>query len=195
MKVPPAINQFTRTLDKNQAAELFKLLVKIQPETKAAKTQRLEAAALAASGSEAAPAGTPPPPTLKYGLKHVTTLVEQKKARMVVIAHDVDPIELVLWLPALCRKMDVPFCIVKGKARLGTLTHKKTAAVLAVTSVPKESEASFKSLQDAFRAQFNETVERRWGGGEMGRKTKAKLLKRQQQIEAELAKKRDAAAR
>ena len=49
----------------------------------------------------------------QYGLKHVTTLVEQKKARMVVIAHDVDPIELVLWLPALCRKMDVPFCIVK----------------------------------------------------------------------------------
>ena len=67
--------------------------------------------------------------------------------------------------------------------------------MLAVTSVPKESEASFKSLQEAFRAQFNETVERRWGGGEMGRKTKAKLLKRQQQIEAELAKKRDAAAR
>ena len=137
MKIPPAINQFTHTLDKNQAAELFKLLVKIQPETKAAKTQRLEAAALAAAGSEAAPAGTPPPPTLKatthpptsllshsvvnflsclflqYGLKHVTTLVEQKKARLVVIAHDVDPIELVLWLPALCRKMDVPFCIVK----------------------------------------------------------------------------------
>lgn len=65
LKIPPAINQFTRTLDKNQAAELFKLLVKIQPETKAAKTQRLEAAALAAAGSEAAPAGTPPPPTLK----------------------------------------------------------------------------------------------------------------------------------
>jgi len=29
----------------------------------------------------------------------VTTLVENKKAKMVVIACDVDPIELVLWLP------------------------------------------------------------------------------------------------
>jgi len=37
----------------------------------------------------------------------------------VLIAHDVDPIELVVWLPALCRKMNVPYCIVKGKARLG----------------------------------------------------------------------------
>lgn len=36
-----------------------------------------------------------------------------------MIAHDVDPIELVVWLPALCRKMGVPYAIVKGKSRLG----------------------------------------------------------------------------
>jgi ribosomal protein L7Ae-like RNA K-turn-binding protein len=45
----------------------------------------------------------------------------QSKAQLVVIAHDVDPIELVVWLPALCRKMEVPYCIVKGKARLGSV--------------------------------------------------------------------------
>lgn len=39
-----------------------------------------------------------------------------------MIAHDVDPIELVVWLPALCRKMEIPYCIVKGKARLGTVS-------------------------------------------------------------------------
>ena len=38
-----------------------------------------------------------------------------------VIAHDVDPIELVVWLPALCRKMEVPYAIVKGKSRLGAV--------------------------------------------------------------------------
>lgn len=38
-----------------------------------------------------------------------------------VIAHDVDPIELVVWLPALCRKMEVPYCIIKGKSRLGAV--------------------------------------------------------------------------
>ena len=27
----------------------------------------------------------------------------------------------VIWLPALCRKKDVPYCIIKGKARLGEL--------------------------------------------------------------------------
>jgi large subunit ribosomal protein L7Ae len=50
---------------------------------------------------------------VKYGLNHITQLVESRKASLVVIAHDVDPIELVVWLPALCTKMGVPYCIVK----------------------------------------------------------------------------------
>jgi large subunit ribosomal protein L7Ae len=46
----------------------------------------------------------------------VTTLVENKLAKLVIIAHDVDPIELVVWLPQLCRKQKVAYCIVKDKA-------------------------------------------------------------------------------
>jgi len=188
LKVPPAINQFTKTLDKNEASELFKLLVKYQPETKAAKTARLETLAKSKVAGETVAPG-PRPIALKYGLKHVTTLIEQKKAKMVVIAHDVDPIELVIWLPALCRKMGIPFCIVKGKSRLGTLTHKKNCAVIALTKVNKDDDGKLKTLGDNFRAQFNDTVERKWGGGVMGLKTEAKLEKRRQAVEKELAKK------
>jgi large subunit ribosomal protein L7Ae len=54
-----------------------------------------------------------------------------------VIASNVDPIELVVWLPTLCRKMDIPYCFVKGKARLGQLVHQKNAAVVALTEVRK----------------------------------------------------------
>jgi large subunit ribosomal protein L7Ae len=187
LKVPPAIQQFSTTLDKNQAAELFKLLVKYQPETKEAKAERLEATANAAAKGENATSG-PPPNVLKYGLKHVTTLIEQKKATMVVIAHDVDPIELVVWLPALCRKMDVPFCIVKGKARLGTLVHKKNCAVVALTANNSEDNIKCAQLKTNFTEQFNNNVVRRWGGGNMGLKTVAKLEKRRKAIEAEAAK-------
>lgn len=186
LKVPPAIQQFSTTLDKNQAAELFKLLVKYQPETKEAKTERLEATAAAAAKGENATSA--PPAVLKYGLKHVTTLIEQKKATMVVIAHDVDPVELVVWLPALCRKMDVPFCIVKGKARLGTLVHKKNCAVVALTAVNSEDNIKCAQLKTNFNEQFNNNVVRRWGGGNMGLKTVAKLEKRRKAIEAEAAK-------
>merc|ERR1711997_1139727 len=58
---------------------------------------------------------------LASGINKVVNLVERKQAQLVLIAHDVDPIEIVVFLPALCRKMDVPYCIVKGKARLGQL--------------------------------------------------------------------------
>jgi large subunit ribosomal protein L7Ae len=188
LKVPPSINQFTRTLDKNQASELFKMLVKYQPETKAAKTGRLETLAAAAAAGENA-ASSAPPATLKYGLKHVTTLVEQKKAKLVVIPHDVDPIELVLWMPALCRKMGVPFAIVKGKSRLGTLTHKKTCSVVCLTGVNAEDTAAFNTLTANCKAQFNDNVERKWGGGLMGLKTQAKLDKRAKMLDIENAKK------
>ena len=55
-----------------------------------------------------------------------------------MIANDVDPIELVVWLPALCRKMDIPYCFVKGKANLGKLVHQKNASAVALTEVRKE---------------------------------------------------------
>ncbi|CAM9909005.1 unnamed protein product, partial [Heterosigma akashiwo] len=184
---PPAIQQFSQPLEKNQATELFKLLVKYQPETKKAKQQRLKE--MAAAG---ATKGEKPGPTLKYGLKHVTTLIEQKEAKLVCIAHDVNPLELVVWLPALCRKMGVPFCVVKDKARLGTLCHKKNAAVVALTEVNKEDKAKLDTLGANFTAQFNDTPVRKWGGGIMGLKTQRKLEKRQKALEAELAKKTSA---
>jgi len=190
LKVPPALNQFSSTLDKNQSAELFKLLMKYQPEDSAAKADRLKGAAEAAASGSAAEASKAPT-VVKFGLKHVTYLIESKKAKLVCIASDVDPVELVVWLPALCKKMDVPYCIVKNKARLGWVAHQKTAAVCCLTAVKKEDQHSLDSLRSNFKAQFNDNVAitRKWGGGIMGLKTQAKLAKREKQIQAELAKK------
>lgn len=41
IKVPPAINQFRTTLEKNHSSELFRLLGKYKPESKQAKKARL----------------------------------------------------------------------------------------------------------------------------------------------------------
>merc|ERR1711900_30969 len=78
------------------------------------------------------------PVFVKYGLQNVTALVEQNEAKLVVIAHDVDPIELVVWLPTLCQKKKIPYVIVKGKARLGQIVGLKNATCLAITDVRAE---------------------------------------------------------
>ncbi len=191
LKVPPAINQFTKTIGKNEAMTVFTLLNKYRPETPAAKKQRIkEAAAAEATGSKPDVAAKVPH-QIKFGLKHVTTLIEEKKADLVLIANDVDPIELVLWMPALCRKMGVPFMIVKDKARLGALVHQKTASCLCLVGVNKEDKQTLTMLQTAAKEKFNNNAEltRKWGGGLMGLKTKAKLEKRAKAVAAEEAKK------
>merc|ERR1712072_773292 len=162
LKVPPAINQFTQTLDKSTAVSLFKLLSKYKPESKEAKKQRLTDVATAKEKGEKASAGKKPT-VVKYGINHITTLVEQKKASLVVIAHDVDPIEIVVWLPALCQKMEIPYCIVKGKARLGQIVN------------------------TSFASRTRE-ISRKWGGNTMGLKSNDKSEKKRKAIAKEAAK-------
>lgn len=138
---------------------------------------------------------------MKYGLNHIVALIEAKKASLVVIAHDVDPIELVVFLPALCRKMGVPYVIVKGKARLGTIVHKKTAAVVALQDVKSEDQRELATLVSAAKANLYvvlffyfpffslkyldyhssdkyEDQRRQWGGGVRGNKSTQMLRKR-----------------
>ncbi|KAJ7503119.1 L30e-like protein [Mycena galericulata] len=182
LKVPPAIAQFSHTLDKNTATQLFKLLNKYRPETTSEKKARIQAtAAAAAENKDASTKDTKKPLFVKFGLNHTVALIEAKKASLVVIAHDVDPIELVVFLPALCRKMGVPYVIVKGKARLGTVVHKKTAAVLALQDVKSEDQRELATLVSAAKANFTDKYEeqrRQWGGGLRGNKSSQMLRKR-----------------
>merc|ERR1712196_740229 len=101
LRVPPSINQFTKTVSANSTKNLWRLLDKYKPESKKEKVVRLKAAAeKKVAGQEV---GTKKPKYLKFGLNHVTSLIENGQAKLVVIAHDVDPIELVVWMPQLCR--------------------------------------------------------------------------------------------
>jgi len=179
LKVPPAIHHLTKTLEKSQASTLFKLLAHYRPESVEQKKARLAQQAQADVKNQAAD-DSKKPRVLKYGINHITTLVENRKAKLVIIAHDVDPIELVLWLPALCRKMDVPYVIVKGKARLGYLVHKKTATAVVVTEVRREHQAQLDQQIEVARTMYSDAAEarRKWGGGVLGIKAQAVVNKR-----------------
>merc|ERR1712127_397340 len=171
IKIPPAINQFKQTFDKRQAGQLFRLLNQLKPESKAAKAERLgDAAAAKADGKSAA---SKKPVCVKMGINHVTKLV--------VIAHDVDPIEIVMWLPSLCKARGIPYCIVKSKARLGALVGKKTATCLAITEVKSEHKADLDSLKQLCEAHFNSVYDQTmkvWGDAVSSDRQAAKVAKR-----------------
>ncbi|KVI02601.1 Ribosomal protein L7Ae/L30e/S12e/Gadd45 [Cynara cardunculus var. scolymus] len=115
LKVPPALNQFTKTLDKNLATTLFKMLLK---------------------------------------------------------------------------KMEIPYCIVKGKSRLGTIVHQKTAAALCLTTVKNEDKMEFSRILEAIKANFNDKYEeyrKKWGGGIMGSKSQAKTKAKERVLAKEAA--------
>ena len=74
LKVPPPINQFTQTLDKQTASQLFKILEKYRPESVLAKKLRLKARAEEkVAKKEDTP--TKRPNMLRSGSNAVTTLV------------------------------------------------------------------------------------------------------------------------
>lgn len=67
--------------------------------------------------------------------------------------------------------MGVPYVIVKNKARLGTVVHKKKAAILTLQDVRSEDSSELAKLVSAAKANFTEKFDqhrREWGGGKRG---------------------------
>ncbi|KAI8840362.1 hypothetical protein BJ741DRAFT_676479 [Chytriomyces cf. hyalinus JEL632] len=137
--------KFSKTLDKK--TDFFPpRRSKYRPKKKVEKKARLTVAAEAkASGAKI---DARKKPVVKYGINHITALIEAKRAQLVLIALDVGPIELVVWLP-------VP---VKGKSRLGVVVHKKTAAALAITDVGAANKYELAALISAVKTNLSEKV-------------------------------------
>merc|ERR1712032_58908 len=156
LKVPPLLNQFTHTADANQTKNLYRLLEHYPVEKKAEKKARLTQAAQDKIDGKNNKGKKPN--MLKFGLNQVTSLVENNQAKLVVIAANVDPVELVCWLPALCRAKNVPFCIVKSQSVLGKFVGLKKTTCIAITDVDNSDSHNLETLTNNFMAQFNNNV-------------------------------------
>lgn len=75
----------------------------------------------------------------------------------------------------------------QGKARLGTVVHKKTATALALTGVKGEDNREFAKLVESAKSSFNDGPRMNWSGGIMGPKSQAKAKKREKERNRELA--------
>ncbi len=57
---------------------------------------------------------------VRRGTNETTKAVERGQAKLVVIAEDVDPPEVVAHLPILCEERKIPYVFVPSKAKLGS---------------------------------------------------------------------------
>ncbi len=80
---------------------------------------------------------------LRKGTNEATKAIERGEAKLVVIAEDVDPEEIVMHLPMLCTEKRIPFVYVKDKKSLGTAAglHVGTAAIAITKGAENEVKA------------------------------------------------------
>uniref|UniRef100_A0A2K5S197 60S ribosomal protein L7a n=1 Tax=Cebus imitator TaxID=2715852 RepID=A0A2K5S197_CEBIM len=116
----------------------------------------------------------------------VTALVENKKAQLVVIANAF--FQLVVFLPALCQKMGVPYCTIKAKARLGRLIHRKTCTTVAFTQVNEEDKGALAELvgADEVRAASHKILSCNVLGPKSGSHRQAWKKERPKELESDL---------
>lgn len=71
---------------------------------------------------------------LKKGINETTKSIERGIARLVVIAEDVEPPEIIMYLPGLCDDKKAPYIFVNSKTNLGHAVgiERPTAAVAIV---------------------------------------------------------------
>lgn len=191
LKVPPVVNQFKHVLPADQKKDLIAFLKAYRPESAAEKKERLQKQAEDALNKKGILEKKPL--CLKQGINQVTNLIEKNRAKLVVIANDVHPLELVLFLPTLCRLKNVPYCIVSSKASLGSLVHMKKANVLCIDAVSKGDMDKLEYFSTLCREQYNDNVEirKKWGGLMLSGKSMQLVKLREKAQKLEEAKKKE----
>ena len=87
---------------------------------------------------------------VKVGVNEVTKAVEREVAKLVLIAKDVDPKEIVMHIPIICKEKNIVFSFVDSKAELGKATGisvgTSVAAVVDDGGMKKELEELTKKI-------------------------------------------------
>ncbi len=83
---------------------------------------------------------------IKKGTNETTKACERGIAKLVIIAEDVDPPEIVAHLPVLCDEKKIPYVYVPSKKRLGEAAGIEVQAASAAIIDPGEAEGLVKEI-------------------------------------------------
>jgi len=82
---------------------------------------------------------------VRVGVNEVTKNVERGRAKLVVLAEDVDPPEILIHLPIICKEKNIPFAYCKTRDELGKATGLNVTTSSAVVI---ESGKASKSIDE-----------------------------------------------
>ncbi|GGM74151.1 50S ribosomal protein L7ae [Thermogymnomonas acidicola] len=77
---------------------------------------------------------------IKKGTNEVIKSIERGESKLVVIAEDVNPPEVVYYLPSLCEERKVPYAYAKKKADLGARVGIASAASVSIVDYGKNED-------------------------------------------------------
>lgn len=90
---------------------------------------------------------------IRKGVNETTKAIEREQAKLVLIASDVNPPEIVMHLPPLCKEKNIPYIFVKSKEALGTSAGiKRPASSVAIVDpgkLAKEFESLIRKINEA----------------------------------------------
>ncbi|MGC9208970.1 MAG: 50S ribosomal protein L7Ae [Nitrososphaeria archaeon] len=91
---------------------------------------------------------------IRKGTNEVTKAVERGEAKLVIIAEDVDPPEIVMHLPLICTERKIPYLYVKSKKELGAAAGLQVQAASVAIVDPGQA----KPLVDQIVSQLSKLI-------------------------------------
>jgi len=96
---------------------------------------------------------------IRKGTNETTKAVERGQAKLVIIAEDVDPPEIVMHLPVLCEEKGIPYVHVPSKKELGAAAGLQVSAASACIVDPGEAKKELDELIKKIEALKKEKSE------------------------------------
>ncbi|MFH0713735.1 MAG: 50S ribosomal protein L7Ae [Candidatus Micrarchaeota archaeon] len=87
---------------------------------------------------------------VRKGTNEATKAIERGEAKLVIIAEDVDPEEIVMHLPAICAERAIPFLFVAAKKDLGAAAGLKVGTAAVAITAAGSGESTLKELASKF---------------------------------------------
>ena len=85
---------------------------------------------------------------VKAGCNEVTKAIERGSAKLVYIAEDVQPPEVVMHLPVLCEEKKIPYIYIPNKKKLGAVSGLQVPSSAVAIVNPGDTKRNLETLKE-----------------------------------------------